>query len=352
MEIPSLYRELEFGNLENALKSVHPGWDFSFGDLFVDILEGRGKEAFLELFSDQKHQLLSEIEGMKTIIVTIVIVVLLSAVFHAFRDAFRNPQIADISFYINYLILVIVCIGVFQQMLLVGEETLNSIEKFMRIFFPTYFMTVGAAAGSLTAMGYYPLACLLIYGVEWLLKFFLLPFISCYMLFVIMNGIWEEERLELLLKLWKKGIGGLLRMVLGLLTGASLLQSLVTPLIDRAKDEVMYKAVESIPGVGDLAGGISRIWVSSAVLIKNTAGVASCLLLLGLCLLPLLKLAFTACLLKGMAAVLGIVGEKRMIHCTDHVGDGVWMLFVTCFYAIVLFLVLIAITAFATNGGL
>lgn len=351
MNLTGIYEEFQFQKLEQELQSLNPEWNFSLLDLLADIFRGQGVTAVKELFEGQKQILIAELSGLKTIVITIVIVVLLSAVFSSVKEAFHNQQIADVSFYINYLILIILCIGVFQQMLEIGEAALDGIEKFMRIFFPTYCMVMGASAGSVTALGYYQLACLLIYGIELLLKKIMLPLISGYMLFVVMNGIWEEERLELLLEVWKKGMQACLKIVLGLLTGASLIQSLITPVIERIKDETMYKAIESIPGIGSLAEGAAKIWFGSAVLIKNSVGVLSCVLLLLLCLAPLFKLAVTGCLLKGLAAILGMVGDKRMIHCTAHVGDGIFLLLQTVFYAIVFFLVLIAVTAYATNGG-
>lgn len=315
------------------------------------IFSGRIKEAVELLLGEVGKNFTLEWSSWKTVLMAIVVVLLSSAIFSAFKDAFHYQQLAEIAFYLNYLILMILQIRVFQYILETGKSMLDQIEEFMRLFFPAYFMVLGMASGAATGTLYYQLACLVIYGVELILKAILLPAISGYMLFSIMNGIWEEERLELLLKLWRKAIKGGLKLLLGMLTGAGIIQSMITPIIERIKGEGIYQMAEAIPGVGGLTEGIMRIWVGSAVLIKNSVGIAGCLLLFFLVLLPLVKIAVTGCLLKLIAALLGVAADKRMIRFCDGTGEGIFLIFQTTAYGILFFVVLIAITAYTTNGG-
>ena len=56
-------------------------------------------------------------------------------------------------------------------------------------------------------------------------------------------------------------------------------------------------------------------------------------------------------IIKITAAILGIAGEKKMIICLNNVGDGIFLVFRTVGYGVLFFWVLIAITAYSTNGG-
>ena len=60
----------------------------------------------------------------------------------------------------------------------------------------------------MTAAGYYELILLLIYGVEQLLMSVGLPAANVYMMLVVMNGLWEEEKLASLLDLIRKHCPG------------------------------------------------------------------------------------------------------------------------------------------------
>lgn len=70
---------------------------------------------------------------------------------------------------------------------------------FIQMFIPTYFIAVGAATGAVTGTVYYQFTLVLAYGVEKIIFSFLIPLIYSYVLLALMNGIWAEERLTLLL---------------------------------------------------------------------------------------------------------------------------------------------------------
>ena len=92
--------------------------------------------------------------------------------------------------------------------------------------------------------------------------------------------------------------------------------------------------------------------MGSAVIIKNSIGVFLLILLLGLCMAPLLKILLMGILLKGAAALMGIVSDKRITACADHAGDAVMMLFRTVGTAMLLFLICLSLVAAATNRGI
>lgn len=351
MEFHEVYRDLNIGELERNIEDLFPKWEFSFFELVKEVYEGKEQGLWDLLIIKLKEVMCQEWDGIKNVFITLVILILIASVFHSFKDFFHNYQIAEIAFYINYLILIVVVSKLFGNILEVGETALRNIEEFMRIFFPTFYLVVGNTMGMGTGLAYYQIAGGVIYLVEWCLLSIILPSLSAYMLFVFMNGIWEEEKLALLLELFQKGIKFLLKTMLGILTGAGMIQSMIVPIIDRVKGETIYKAVESIPGIGEVTEGALRIWLGSAVLIKNSIGIAGCVLLLILCLIPMVKIFLIGSLLKITAAILGMVGDKKMIGYTNQAGDVVFMIFQTVGYGILFFMVLVAITICTTNGG-
>ena len=351
MEFYEIYNDLNIGDLEKNMQDIFPDWDFSFFELVKEVYEGKEQGLWELLFMKMKEVCYQEWNGIKNVIITLVILILIASVFHSFKDFFRNYQIAEIAFYINYLILIVVVSNLFGNILAVGENALRNIEEFMRIFFPTFYLVVGNTMGMGTGLAYYQIAGVVIYLVEWCLVAIILPSLSAYMLFVFMNGIWEEEKLALLLELFQKGIKFLLRAMLGILTGAGMIQSMIVPIIDRIKGETLYKAVESIPGIGEVTEGALRIWLGSAVLIKNSIGIVGCIVLVILCLIPMIKILLVGSMLKITAAILSLVGDKKMIGYTNQAGDVVFMIFQTVGYGMLLFMVLVAITICSTNGG-
>ena len=274
-----------------------------------------------------------QLAGMRNVLLWLVLLGLVSALMSHFMEIFDKHQIADISFYFMYLLLTAVLLTCFGQTVQVASDTMEN------ILVPTYLLAVGVASGTATAGASYQLVLLLIYGVEQVLVGGLLPFIYSYVLLAVVNGVWIEEKLSLLMELLEKAIKAALKAIIGVVTGISIFQSVITPVIDMAKSSTIQKVVSAIPGIGGAADSMASLVIGSAVVIKNSIGVV-------------LQILLTACCLKLAAAVMGIVSDKRITACTDKVGEGSMMLLRVTGTAMLLFLISIAVVAVSTNHGL
>ena len=176
----------------------------------------------------------------------------------------------------------------------------------------------------------------------------LLPFIYSYVLLAVVNGVWIEEKLSLLMELLEKGIKAALKAIVGV----SVFQSVITPVIDSVKTSTLQKIVSAIPGIGGAADSMASLVIGSAVVIKNSIGVVLLILLVSMCLAPLMQILLTACCLKMAAAVMGIISDKRITACTNKVGEGSMMLLKLTGTALLLFLISISVVAMSTNHGL
>ncbi len=346
MDVTSLWNEYGMGEINQSLAGFFPDMEWNLKELFSQMLSGDvwgaltyfGKQ-FLVCAGQQT-------QGLKSMIVWLFILGILSAVFVHFGDIFENHQISELSFYFLYLLLISILVRGYMEMSQIAELTVDNIVLFMKIFIPTYMISVGAASGNATAFGYYQIMMLLLYGMENVLKFFILPLINSYIFLVFMNGMWGEDRLVMLMECVKKVISYGIKFAIGAITGVSLFQSMILPAVDSLKNTTLQKAVSAIPGIGDAADGIAQIVMGSAVLIKNSIGVIILLLLLALCAVPVLKIMLISWTFKGCAAVMGLAGDKRICECTDHIGESGLMLLKTTLTVLALFMIVVAIAGY------
>lgn len=351
-DIEVIWGEFGLGEAMEQLDELLPEYEVDAEEVITRILQGEILSAIGLLWDGIKGKLFAELAGMRNIFASILILGIISALFSNFSDVFQNHQIADISFYFLYLLLMAVLMKAFLAAADITSQVVENIVLFVKMFIPTYFMAVGAAVGSSTAVVYYQFMLILVYVVEKLLLTILLPLIYSYVLLALMNGIWAEERLTLVLELLKKGIGMGLKVALGAVTSLSLIQSMITPVVDSLRTSAVKKAIAVIPGIGDIAEGVTEMVIGSAVLIKNSIGIFLLLLLLAICLIPLAKLFVIACMMKGSAALVGIVSDKRITGCTDRVGDGSLLLLRIAFTSVALFFITIAIVAYTSGRGI
>lgn len=340
---------LDMQEIEQGFSQLFPEYSIDTDKMFSLILEGNFLQAGSVFWQGWKDEITGEIYGMKAIVVSILVIGIVSALFSNFSDLFSGHQISQTGFYFLYLFLMAVLTRTFVFASQTAVNAMENIVLFVKLFIPTWFMAVGMASGSATAYFYYQLMLLAAYLIESFLLIGLIPFVYSYVILALMNGIWAEERLTLLLDFIKKGIVLALKATMGIITGLSMVQAVIVPVIDRLKISTLRKAVLAIPGIGGVAEGVAELVIGSAVLIKNSMGVLLLLLLMGACLLPLVKIFVVAGLVKLGAALTGIVSDKRIAGCTDKVGEGCFLLLRCLFTSVALFVIVIGVVAYTVK---
>lgn len=336
----------DMAEIEQQFSKLFPEYNIDADKMFGLILEGKFLQAGNVFWNGCKSDIMGEISGMRTTVISILIIGIVSALFSNFSDLFAGQQISQTGFYFLYLFLMAVLTRTFAFVSQTAVSAMENIVLFVKLFIPTWFMAVGMASGSATAYFYYQVMLLVAYLIESFLLTGLIPVVYSYVILALMNGIWAEDRLTLLLDFVKNGIVLALKAIMGIIAGLSMVQAVIVPVIDRLKISSLRKAMLAIPGIGGVAEGVAELVIGSAVLIKNSMGVLLLLLLMGACLLPLFKILVVAGLVKLGAALTGIVSDKRIAGCTDKVGEGCFLLLRCLFTSVALFVIVIGVVAY------
>ena len=178
----------------------------------------------------------------------------------------------------------------------------------------------------------------------------MIPLIHVYVMGRVLNSLQSEDYLTKLLELLELVISWTLKSMIGVVTGLNIIQGLVAPAIDSIKRSVVTRSVEAIPGIGDALGGTAEIVAGTAVLMKNSIGLAGSLICFGLCMMPLIQVGVITLMYKLAAAVIQPVSDKRIVECISGVGEGCRLLLKAVFTSGVLFLLTIAIVAYTTSS--
>lgn len=341
----------EIAGLNGQIDRIFSGYEIDLQELFTLLLQGKITEVMQMLFRDLARLLQGEMGSFLKLLILLFSISILAALLTNLTDLFENRQIADIGFYFVYLFLILILIRAFGTISDTAQALISDMLVFMKLFMPVFFLAVGAATGVTTGLLYYQFILFLIYGVETALSVFLMPLIKVYIFLAFMNGLWTEDKLHMLLDLLKRIIGYLLKISFAVITGISMLQSMITPVIDSIKMTGMQKTIALIPGIGNISDSVAEMVVGSAVLVKNSVGVLAVLLFVLLCAVPAVKIWILAMILKLAAAIAGIVSDRRITSCMDQVGEGGLLVLRVLLTASGLFLITIAIAAMTTNRG-
>lgn len=345
-----LWDEMDLNAVMVDFQKLYPEYTFDGRSVMDLILQGRLWEAVKELGSGITGGISVQSEEIKALFFTILVLGVVAALLVNFADLFQNHQVSDIAFYFVYMLLIAVLLKAFESGTSVVREILESVTTFMKLYIPTYMVVVGSASGAASASVYYQVLLFIVYLIERGYLTVLLPAVYSYVLLTVINGVWMEEKLTLLLEMLGKVIGVSIKVTLGVITGFSMLQAMISPVIDSLQASVLKKAMSAIPGIGGLTEGMFEMVVGSAVLVKNSVGLYITFVLIMLCCVPLLKLLLLAGVIKLGAALIGIISDKRMTNCADRVGDGNLMLFKIALSSVGMFVIQIAVITYTTGG--
>ncbi|MDE5933008.1 MAG: stage III sporulation protein AE, partial [Lachnospiraceae bacterium] len=254
----------EMDTVEERFEALFPEYRFDGKQVLSLILQGRIKEAVATLFSGLTDMLKAQFSEVRTLFVMILLLGITAALFSSFADIFQSRQVSDIAFYFIYLLMTAGLLKVFGNTAAVVKEMLNQLITFMQLFIPTYLLAVGTAAGAASAAAYYQLFLMIVYLIEKCYLSLLLPMVYSFTLLSVINGVWMEEKLNLLLDFVQKIVGWGIKITLGIITGFSLLQSMISPVVDALEASALKKAVSMIPGIGGLTEGMFEMVAGSA----------------------------------------------------------------------------------------
>ncbi len=287
--------------------------------------------------------------SLKKMCVSFLILAVLAGIFSAFMDSFRSTEASKMSCFMIYLLLFSTLFTLFGEMQTLTKQVIEGILTVMNAGIPVYYLAVVSSGHGLSAYTYYRVSILAIYVVEQLILYVLLPLVSCYVVLSFGNSLWLEKKLSLITGFLKKAVSVALTTLVGVISGISFLQSMVSPMLDGLTNGTTKKVVSLLPGIGNAAEGMTELTMGSLLLIKNSVGLSIFLILIITAAIPVLKLLVVSFVLKGCGALMSVISEKDFARPVLDTADAVMLLLKIILAVFLLFVVSMAIVLFTTG---
>ena len=351
-DIPEMMEEyLEIEAIQDELFRSTDSDEFSFSDAVKKMLTGQMPLDLSKLPAYLSDVLFGELKQQKKLAVQILIIVLASAVFTNFIKVFDNSQIAEISFYVMYLLISALLLKSFMDMNQIAADTCNAMNRFMKVLLPSYLATVVLCAGSVSAIGFYQITVLGMNLLQVVILRFVFPLIHFYLILLLLNQMGKEDYFSQLAGLIETGIDWIIKTMMGVVIGLQAVQCLIAPAVDSMKNSALHRLAKTIPGVGSLLDTAVETVVGSAVIIKNAVGVAGILALAFICLVPLVKLAGCIFMFKLLCSLIQPISEKRMVEGIESISRSTGLLLRLLVAALSIFIVSLAMITASVKGG-
>ena len=344
-----LLDQFDFREVDRSLQELFPQEKRSMEEILRELMHGDLKPTGELVLGLIKEQMGYELTSHRKIWVELLVLILISAIFTNFSEAFQNRQISEVSFYILYLLMITICLQGFLITLDGAEERLGDLTEFMRVLAPSYCMAIAFSTGAASSLAFYNLVLLIIYVVNLVIVNLLLPMVHLFLMMKIMNYLTEEEYLTQFTELCRKLIGWILKILVGAVAGINIIQGMLTPAMDSLNRTILGRGVEVIPGIGNVLGGMTDVALASAVVIKNGIGMTGLIFCGVFCISPVVKMAALTLLYKLLAAVVEPVSHQRIVGCVSSISEGYELLLKIMTSTGLLFMLTLAVLSATTS---
>lgn len=259
-----------------------------------------------------------EVSSTIKTLVGILVIVLIHSLLNNITSSLEN-NISQIVYYVQYILIVTLIMTNFSDILATITNTINNLVGFMNCLIPL-LMTLMVYTGSITTSGLLqPIILLVIEFVGNIIVSLLIPVISIIMAFVIISKISDRVQIGKLTKFMKSSVVWFLGIILTIFVGVVSLEGTLTSSVDGITAKTAKAAVSSmIPVVGKILGDSVDSILGCGLVLKNALGVVGVIIIIGICIIPVIKLAVLTIIYSIASAVVQPLADEKIVGLLDE----------------------------------
>lgn len=346
--IDDINSEMDYSDIDEWTES-NPSIGKSFTEYIEGLLTGSEDFSVTGILKSILNSCFKGIEDELGVFSAMFLLMGMAAIFTAFTSAVKNPQVAEMGFYLTYMLTVSVLSGVYTNISAMAEELLEMVVEFMNLLTPAYMMSMAFCTGSASAAAMYEISLIVIAIADGIILHFILPMIDIYLMLVIANHVTKKGMFTKMAELILTAVKWINKTLIAVVAGLSAVQSLVAPGIDQLKRSVLTKAGSMIPVIGNLVGGMTETVLGAGMVLKNVIGVAGVIAIAVLCIVPVSKIAVMQFSVRFSGAAVEPIVDIRLTEAITDTAKAIGLLLETVLAAAFLFVLVIVILAVGTG---
>jgi stage III sporulation protein AE len=318
-EMEKLQRSLEEAMTSEA-KELFPY--YSPKQLMEELVKGNAQEGMETLPGKLLNFILDEVKVNFTLLIKLMIIVFLSAIIKNLQGSFKESTVGELAYFACYAAVVtLVALG-FQSVLQYAGEVLDTVDRITGFAIPSMLALLISSGNIVSGSALQPILLLAIQGTVKAFRVVFLPLCLLSGILYLANGLSEKIKISGMAGLLKQvvtwGLAGILTLYGSLVT----IQGVTGAVLDGAATKTAKVAMNTfIPVAGKYMADATDTIINCALIVKNTAGVATMAVTLATCFVPILKIFVIIMLYRFTAAIIEPVAEERLFECLTDLSD-------------------------------
>lgn len=318
----------------------------------IDFIKGEWHLNPGEILTSLVKYLGGEMLANSGLLCKLIILSVLAALLINLQQSFSS-EVGKIAYLACFLAMAAISIGSFKVVLGIGQHTIDNMVDFMMAMLPQMMVLVTGLGNINATVMLFPLLMTTATAFAAAIKNIVFPMILLSATLHLVNGMSETVKVERLAKFFSQMSQILLGFFLTFFVGIITLRALYASVLDRVTlRATRFITDNAIPVVGKLLGDTIEVTAGYIVMLKQALGILGVLVVLGLIVFPLLKIAVLALIYKIVGAVVEPLGDARTAAVLEIMSTHLFLMLAATAAVAFMFFIMIAIVAGMTNSGL
>lgn len=287
-----------------------------------------------------------------SIISSIIVIIVIHGILKSIGDGLENKSVAQITYYIQYILLVTVIMKNFSDIIKMIKETIENLVGLMNSLIPILITLILTTGNIASASIIQPIILFMITFIGNFITTIIVPIVLVSTALGIISQISDRIQIDKLAKFLKSSTVWILGVILTVFVGITSLEGNLSSSIDGVTAKTTKAAVSSfIPVVGKILGDAVDTVMGCSVILKNALGIIGVIIIIGICIVPIIKLAILMGVYYLTAALCQPIADGKIIKLLSHMGDTFKMLFAILTTVSVMLIIGVTLVVKISNTG-
>ena len=324
--------------------------DVSITDMFNEAVQGKINNQ--TIYKKVLKLLGQEVTSSLKVLISILVIIVIHGILKSITDGLENNNVSQIIYFVQYILIVTLIMSNFTEIIKLVQEAANNLVGFINVLIPL-LLTLMVYTGSITTGTVLEPIILFISNFTGnIIANVLIPVVLIIVVFSIISKISERIQIEKISKFLKLSVVWFLGIVLTVFVGVVSLEGTLSSSVDGITAKTAKAAVSSvIPVVGKVLGDVVDSVLGCGVILKNAVGFIGVIVIIGICIMPIIKIGTLSIIYSLASAVVQPVADEKIVKLLDEM-SGVFklLLAILCSLSVILIIGITMVVKISNSG--
>lgn len=294
--------------------------DIDIGEILNSAIKGEIDNT--TIYKKILNKLGNEVQtGIKSL-ACILAIIIIHSILKSISESLENDSVSKLIYYVQYIAIITIIMGNFSDIINLVKETTTNLIGFMNTLIPV-LISLMVYTGSITTTSILePIILFMINFIGNLIQDILIPVILIITSISIISKISDRVQINKISKFLKSSTVWLLGTILTIFVGVVSLEGTLSSSVDGITAKTAKAIVSSaVPVVGKILGDVVDSVLGCGVILKNAVGFVGVIIIIGICILPILKLMVLTFSYKLVASVSEVIADEKIVKLLDEIAD-------------------------------